>query len=322
MISVKRIVNQEIYEKYVSQGNKYLVKDFLIEKKAQGRAASTLQQYGWDLRIILFLIHEHFNNKDLIDLTRKDIRNLSIIFQELGMSNARVNGLMSALRSALEFCADDDDYEYEFNVGSRVRGLPKNPVREITFINEEQINWLIDELIAQEKYMLATYLALSYYSAARKNEVYQVQKEELTERYYTNIVRGKRGKKFRLYYNLRVQKCIRLYIDQRGKDTIPDLFVRVYKNGGRKLLNKSVFNYWCKIFAKMLYEKEGKEYKINPHCFRHSRLDNLKVQGVPLEKLKSLANHSDISTTQSYLKDRSEEDIADIFGMDPSCFAA
>ncbi|PGW31176.1 integrase, partial [Bacillus thuringiensis] len=41
-----------------------------------------------------------------------------------------------------------------------------------------------------------------------------------------------------------------------------------------------------------------------------------------LEKLKSLANHSDISTTESYLKDRSEEDIAEIFGMDPSYFAA
>ncbi|MCT4574493.1 site-specific integrase, partial [Bacillus thuringiensis] len=78
-------------------------------------------------------------------------------------------------------------YDYEFNVGSRVRGLPKNPVREITFITEEQIEWLIDELIAQERYMLATYLALSYYSAARKNEVYQVQKEGLTEQYYTNV---------------------------------------------------------------------------------------------------------------------------------------
>lgn len=98
--------------------------------------------------------------------------------------------------------------------------------------------------------------------------------------------------------------------------------MRVYKNGERRRLNKSVFNYWCKIFAKMLNEKEDKDFKINPHCFRHSRLDNLKVQGVPLEKLKSLANHSDISTTESYLKDRSEEDIAEIFGMDPSCFAA
>ncbi|MGQ7114610.1 hypothetical protein ACUOFC_53490, partial [Escherichia sp. TWPC-MK] len=91
LISVKRIVNQAIYEKYVSQENKNLVKDFLIEKKAQGKTASTLQQYNWDLRIILFLIHEHFENKKLIDLTRKDIRNLSIIFQEMGMSNALIN---------------------------------------------------------------------------------------------------------------------------------------------------------------------------------------------------------------------------------------
>ncbi|MED2104580.1 site-specific integrase, partial [Bacillus thuringiensis] len=85
---MKRIVDQVIYEKHVSQENKNLVKDFLIEKKSQGKAASTLQQYSWDLRIILFLIHEHFENKKLIDLTRKDIRNLSIIFQEMGMSNA------------------------------------------------------------------------------------------------------------------------------------------------------------------------------------------------------------------------------------------
>ncbi|MEB9093975.1 site-specific integrase, partial [Bacillus cereus] len=124
------------------------------------------------------------------------------------------------------------------------------------------------------------------------------------------------------YYNHRVQKCIRLYINQRCKYTIRFLFVRLFNNVYRKRLNKSVFNYWCDIFAKMLNEKEGKEFKMNPHCFRHSRLDNLKVQGVPLEKLKSLANHSDISTTESYLKDRSEEDIAEIFGMDPSCFAA
>lgn len=162
---MKRMVVRVIYEKHVSQENKNRVKDFLIEKKSQGKAASTLQQYNWDLRIILFLIHQHFENKNLVELTRKDIRNLSIIFQEMGMSNARVNGLMSALRSALEFCADDD-YDYEFNVGSRVRVLPKNPIREITFITEDQINWLIDELLEQEKYMLATYLAVSYYNAA------------------------------------------------------------------------------------------------------------------------------------------------------------
>jgi integrase/recombinase XerD len=55
----------------------------------------------------------------------------------MGMSNARGNSLLSALRSLLEFCADDDDYDYEYNVGSRVKGLPRNPVREITFLTDE-----------------------------------------------------------------------------------------------------------------------------------------------------------------------------------------
>ncbi|WP_459503088.1 tyrosine-type recombinase/integrase [Bacillus sp. C1] len=317
-----KIVDPKVYDQHVSQENKNLVKDFLIEKKAEGRAESTIRQYKWDLRIILYVIYQHFDNKHLVDLTRKDIRNLSIFFQDTGVSHARVNGLMSALRSSLEYCASDDDYSYEFNVGSRVKGLPKRPVRQITFIPESQINWMIDELMSQEKYMLAMYLSLSYFSAARKNEVYQVLKSNLDQRYFTNIVQGKRGKQFRLYFNDRVQECIRLYLQQRGRDTIPQLFVKLYKNGHRQLINKSTFNYWCKIFARMLSEKEGKEIHINPHCFRHSRLDNLKVQGIPLEMLKSLANHADISTTESYLKDRNEEDIAKIFNMDPKLFIA
>lgn len=136
-------------------------------------------------------------------------------------------------------------------------------LNKITFLTEDQIKWLIEELVARKEYLQAVYLSLSYYSAARKNEVYQVLKAGLADRYYTNIVRGKRNKLFRLYY---------------GEET-------------RQL-----------------------------HCFRHSRLENLNRQGVPIEKLKSLANHSDISTTASYLADRSEDDIADIFGMDPSFF--
>jgi integrase/recombinase XerD len=319
---MRRIVDTVIYKAEVSPFNKNLVKDFLIEKKAQGRAASTIQQYGWDLRIVLYLVYQHFENKSLVDLNRKDIRNLCIVLQDMNMSNSRVNGVMSALRSTLEFCADDDDYNYEFNVGARVKGLPKKPVREITFISDEQVNWLIDELLREEKYMLATYLSLSYFSAARKNEVYQVKKEGLSERYFTNIVTGKRSKKFRLYYNPRVQECIQLYLQQRGKDLLQPLFVKVYKNGRREFINKSTFNYWCKTFTKMLSEKENKLISINPHCFRHSRLDNLRTEGIPLEKLKSLANHSDISTTESYLKDRSEEDIAEIFKMDPKLFVA
>lgn len=313
-------MDYDVFDKYVNPDNKTLAADFLIEKRSQGCSDKTIPGYRNDMNIILYMVYQHFDNKLLTDLTRKNIRNLSILFQEMEMGNARINRLMSTLRSALEFCADDDDYDYEFNVGSRVKGLPKIPIREITFLSEEQIEWLIDETLKRQKYLMSVYLSLSYYSAKRKSEVQQVLKKNLTERYFTNMVKGKGGKKFRLYYNDRVRDIIRLYMQKRGNDEIPELFVRVFKNGKRRAVTKHSFDYWCKCFSRWLSEYEGKTIPINPHCFRHSRLENLRKQGIPIEKLKTLANHSNISTTESYLADRSEDDIADIFGMEASLF--
>lgn len=317
----RRIVDQTEYETKINVLNKRLVADFLTEKKAQRKAVKTIEQYASDMRIILTLIYRHFENKLLTDLTRKDIRNLSIVFQERGNSNARVNRIMSCLRSCLEFATDDDDYVYEYNVGSRVKGLPKAPMREITFLSDEQINWLKDTLLEKGETLKAVYLMLSYITAARKNEVHQVKKDGLTESYFTNKVIGKRGKKFNLYYNEEVQALIKRYLDERGDDNIPNLFVRVYKNGRRESLGTDAFNDWCGYFGRLLSEHEGKRIHVNPHCFRHSRLENLsRIQKVPIEKLKTLANHSDISTTASYLAERAEEDIAEIFGMSAECF--
>lgn len=314
-------MNQKEYESEVSDENKKTIRDFLTEKKSEGKAKGTIDQYAYDLKIIAYIIYKDFENKPFIHLTRKEIRNLSIMFQEHGMSNARVNRIMSTLRSTLEFCSFDDDYDYEFNIGSRVKGLPKNPVREITFLSEDQINWIKNELIRRKDWLKAVYLMLSYISAARKNEVHQVTKDGLEERYFTNQVIGKRDKKFRLYYTPEVQELIRKYLDERGEDDMPELFVRVLKNGKKLPIQADGFNYWCEYFSRILMMKENANIHINPHCFRHSRLENLSRSGVPVEKLKSLAHHEDISTTADYLDSREEDDIAEIFNMDPKHFA-
>ncbi len=317
-----KIVNQAEYDKHVNRENKAIIDDFLIEKRAEGCSSGTLTQYRSDLKIIAYIIYTDFENKTFTEMNRKDIRNLSIHFQERELSNARINRLLSAFRSALEFCTDDDDYDYEYNVGSRIKGLSKSPVREITFLTEEQIEWLLEKLEEQGDYLKAVYLSLSYYSAARKNEVNQVMKDGLTKQYFTNVVTGKGGKSFRLFYGEQTQRLIRKYMDERGDDDIPNLFVRVSTNGIKTACGYTSYSYWCEKFSKMLEEKEGKKIHINPHCFRHSRLENLSKSGMPLEKLKVLANHNDVSTTESYLSDRTEGFIAEIFGMDESYFTS
>ncbi len=317
----RRIVDPEEYENFVSPTNKRLMKEFLTEKKSQNKAPGTIKQYHDNMRILLTFIYRHFDNKPLTSMTRKDIRNLSIMLQERSLSGQRVNSYLVTLRSALAVFENDDDIDYEYNVGSRVKGIPKDPVREITFLSEEQIQWLKSRLIANGDILKAMYLMMSYISAARRNEVHQVLKEGLDKRFITNQVIGKRRKKFRLYYTKEVQDLIQEYFAIRGKDLIPQLFVKLYKNGSRKLVHPATFNAWCLEMGEMLTEQEGRLIHINPHCFRHSRLENMSRQGVPLEKLKSLANHKDVSTTASYLAERQEDDIAEMFGMDPSAFA-
>lgn len=318
-----KIVDPIEYEIKISKENKLLVKDFLQEKKAQGKKPKTLYQYKKDMEIILTMIYREFDNKSLLDLTRKDIRSLSLMFQDMGMSNARVNRLMSCLRSALDYFVDDDELDYENNVGKKIKGLPKEPVREIVFLEDEWIYKLKDELIKRGDILIALFLMLGYISAARKNEILQVQKEGLTERLYTNFVIGKRGKKFKLYYDNDVQNLIKQYLELRGEDNIPELFVHLFKTG-KKVVKYGTINTWCEYMSKILSEILNENIRFNAHALRHSRLENLSTGRnkngikVDLNDLQILANHSDPGTTKSYIQDHKEESLGRIFGINPN----
>jgi integrase/recombinase XerD len=84
-----------------------------------------------------------------------------------------------------------------------------------------------------------------------------------------------------------VQGLIKQYLSARGSDNIPELFVKVYKNGKKEVIHPATFNAWWTEMGGMLSEHEAKVVHINPHCFRHSRLENLSRQGIRIEKLKA-----------------------------------
>ncbi|WP_300449634.1 site-specific integrase [Fusobacterium sp.] len=198
----------------------------MLELKAQGKAEGTIYQYGNDLKIICVYILNELENKEFYKLKKKHFRNMVLYFQELGMSSARINRLMSAVRTLLEFASNEDDYEDEFqiNYASKIKGLQKENVRNIVFLNWEQIKWLYDELLSRQRYTEALLLALAIDSAGRKNELFQVKKNSITMNgNFTNEVIGKRGKKFKLMYNELTKEAYTYFMDWRGEDDIEEL---------------------------------------------------------------------------------------------------
>lgn len=312
--------------KQVSQENKTIMEDFLLEYKARKMKESTLKQYKNDCRIILLFVLENCENKPLTELRKKDFRNLSLWLSDtLGVSNARTNRLMSCCRSMLTYVEDDDDYEYDNNLAAKVKGLPAEHVREIVFLDDSVILELVDRLMKKEEYKKATLVALLYDCGSRKNEVAQIEKESFYDesKNLTNKLVGKRRKTYRAVYHSLTKKCVKKYLEQRGEDDVKELFIT---EAGNPVRAENLYD-WVVSLRPLVEEITGKPSNLNVHTFRHSFIQNLSdgthylcreqnLGKVPLDKIKLLVNHSDISTTDSYRKDTSLEEIGDLFGID------
>lgn len=303
------------------------MEDFLLEYKQRKKKQTTLDQYANDLRIIMIYILEKCGNKSILEMNKRDFRNFSLwLSDECDMSSARCNRVMSCARSLLTYAEDDDEYEYDINVAKKVKGLQRESVREIHFLSNELVLQLCNKLIELKDYQKATLLMLLFDSAGRKNEVAQVQKHSFLDKTKncTNKVIGKRGKVFTLLYFDKTKECANLWLEQRGEDKVDSLWI---VGSGEKIHPATAENIydWIISLRELASELTGKDVDFNVHSLRHSSLECYSDgshyvckaindgNGFPVEKLKLIAHHESIETTNGYLKDKSDEELENMF---------
>ena len=310
----------------VCSTNRELLSDFLIELRSNRKSPRTIEQYGRDLKMVLCHILDDMDNMSLLDMSRKDFRDIKMWYLiDRNVSPARCNRVLSAIHSMMNYAEEDDDYEYEFNRSQKVRGVAREGVREIVFLEDVQIKMLRDYLIEHEQYRQLALLDLLYDSGARRGEILQIKKHGLLDRNYTNIVQGKGGKKFPLIYFSRSKESLKLYLEQRGEDDLEELWVIGDKDNRRPASYSSIYD-WVMDMRSIISNIEGKSMMITPHSFRHSALQNMKngthyickelnKDGFSLEELKVYAHHNDTGTTESYLKINDNDILAAMFGI-------
>ena len=301
--------NSDIYKNEVNKDSKMVLDDYILELKAKRKSKGTIYQYEADIKMFLCYAYENLNNKYILDMKKREFRNFFLALSDSGKSSARINRVQCSLRNMLEFCyQDDDEYDdYNRNVMSSIKGIEKQDVREIVFLEDDQVTFLIDYYMNKKEYAKALYISLSYDSAGRRNEIYQVEKHDFENSKMTNLVVGKRGKKFNLYYFDRTREIAKKYFEQRGEDDIDSLWIT--KHGGKtREIESGALYQWAISFRKVLEEKYDEEILLNSHSFRHSSLENYEngshyslryigLDKMDIKDLKVLANHSDTSTT-------------------------
>lgn len=169
---------------------------------------------------------------------------------------------------------------------------------------------------------------MGFDSAGRKNELFQVRKHGLLDGNKTNIVVGKRGKKFALVYLDDTKEIIRKYLEWRGDDDIDSLWIKGSGDHKEPISDSSVLYDRIVSISKILSEVRGEPCNIFTHTLRHSRLECLS-QGTdlrlldengnpkkyPLEQIQVFAHHSSSDTTKSYLKNHDSDVIDSMFGF-------
>ena len=279
----------------------------------------------------MIYILKELDNRCVLELNKKDFRGLSLYFtEECGMSPARTNRLKSAINSLLTFCEEDDDYEYEINMAKKVKGIPRERVKDDEdnfFFTFDEFIKVRDILVERGRLQDACLWSIGFDSAGRRNELFQIEKHGLLDGNKTNIVVGKRGKKFYLVYLDDTKELIRQYLEERGEDNVDSLWIKGTGENKQPITGDALYDRVCSI-SKILSEVRGEQCNIFPHTMRHSRLEclaqgtdtrlvdeNGNPQKYPLEQVQVFAHHSDVSTTQGYLKDHSSELIDEMFGF-------
>ncbi|EDS77119.1 integrase/recombinase [Clostridium botulinum C str. Eklund] len=298
--------------------NRMLVEEFLEYCSSIDRSPMTIRNYRSDLRIIINWFKDKAKNKEFFDITKRDVIKFQnwCITQE--MSPARIRRLRSAMSSMSNYIENmlDNDYPNFRNIINKIPAPNLSAVREKTVLSDEQVEFLIDELMKSGEIQKACFIAVLAGSGMRKSEIVQCDMSwyfghpTIYEGMYVSPEirtkgRGKMGKKLNKYTICAVaDDYLKQWYAKRQELNIDceALFV-TKRNEQWERIKESTVDSWMQSFTKIL------GVDCYAHCLRHYSATWLKKHSVNIDQIRDFMGHNDSSTSEIYVDIGKEENL-------------
>lgn len=306
----------------VDEVNKRLLRQYIRSCKADRKQPRTIEQYECDLRFFLVWNLLFNENMSVFDFRKRHFNEFkSFMIEERNASNARINRILSAIRTMMSYAEDDDDEyeEYFRNPAAKIKGLEKKPVKENAFLSQEQIDLLRNYLLENEMYKHLFLLDILYDSGGRINEILQVNKTSTIEDGYIKVV-CKGGRLEYLLLHDRSRDSLKLHTDslEPGAPFWPNKY-------GLPARGTSTLRDWVNDMYLILKKLDETTPYFTPHSFRHTMIENMcngthymcEKIGRPytLEEVQLLVHHASTDMTSKYRKPRDHEVVLNLFGI-------
>lgn len=306
------IVTEEKWNQ-VCDENKELLEEFKEYLQSTDKSPLTILNYDSDIRICFIWSLEHLKNKFFIDFNKRDIMKYqNYLLNTLNLSSNRIRRMKAALSSMANFVENmlDDLHPNFRNIINKIPAPAKEPVREKTVLQDDQVQELLDTLIEQKEYQKACALALAWASGSRKSELLRFKVSYFTDE---NIVYGSlyktpekiktkgRGSKGKLLNKYILVNKFKPYFDMWMKERdilgvpheIDDLFV-IKRDKVWQPMKVSALSYWATQFSKAL------NVDFYFHCLRHNFTTGLSKSGIPASVIQEIVGWSSLDMVNIY----------------------
>ena len=202
---------------------------------------------------------------------------------------------LSSLRAFFRFLTREGTID--INPARLVR-MPKAPVRLPEVMTEEQVNGLIEGVIAGklERPHPARDVAIFeflYGCGLRVSELVGLNLDDIDRGERWLRVRGKGRKERQVPYGAKAEAALERYLPERKVET-SQMALFVNHRGGRLTARGAALI--VKLYATFL----AGDSSVHPHSFRHAYATHLLADGADLRAIQELLGHARLSTTQKY----------------------
>jgi integrase/recombinase XerC len=223
-------------------------------------------------------------------ITSMMIRSWIVKLMEDAMDNRSVNRKISCLKTYFKWLIKEN--RITTNPMAKIVS-PKNSKRLPSFIEEEKMNHLFDEIKFDESpkgNLARLVMELFYMTGIRVSELVNLEKKDIDFSLHSLRVKGKGNKVRQIPIPTPLEKRLMEWINQNGITEF--LFVN---DSGKKLKTRDVYSLVTSSLSLVTTQS-----KKSPHVLRHSFATHLLNHGADLNAIKELLGHASLAATQVY----------------------
>ncbi len=298
---VERSKRIEMYDKnkldHINPETLKLFKKYQIDMSIRDLSQNSIDAYNSDLKQWFIFMYDNQFNLSVLEATEDDITEYYYWRKQQGNNVNRQKRVMSSISAFYKFLR-----KKKLIVESPTEFIdrPKagQPITMQTYLTKEQVQLMREKLEEYGDIQLQAYAFLSLTTMARVNAIGSLKWEQVDfeERICSNVLE-KEGKLVELSFSRETKDYLQKLIQYRKENNINDhgrIFITPHTNQDKQIKN-STLNDWCKKIGQMINVPT-----LHPHDFRHSYATLLKNEGVSLEDVSTMLNHSGTDVTKKY----------------------